>query len=566
MAYAFNRVDNLLNRRRREDGVDAEAATTRNIAPGARSISGSTGGSGPLGDKAPGAKFSRVGAATRARKAFSGKTKLPGFLGDLKGDVEERKRGIIEGAKEYLDKQKAETEKQFGVSDDQTRSALESDGDDFNRVRRVLSSSPRSIESKDFKSPVIPDLQSLKSDTGLKRLYRKGRGPRYTPGMAEFDVGLAKETPGFTRKVSGLVKGQKDLHELAKKEYGAAWEDATSHDRKSLEDVQKRLEDYISGQGESLRGAQKEEAEALTKKLAEMRSRRYRRGEFDDAYEDYLKEALGDAYIGLRQHLREGYPIDAAYDAKIKRATKDYRDIAGFDPRDMYTPEEAAKYNRIMSLLGVDDTRSGQDPIDLDIETMTPEEIKNIAYPQMARRRDEILETHAGRSEALGSIDPNLNLSYTPDARDSLAHVFEEYEGLEGLRDPLADAYASDEKFRKMLDEQLEEHDLKRHMRYPNNPERSIRSMSKRGMAEILAHRLDSMRDPSFGIPRHESKELLTHFKESNLRHVLTPSERQSLNALVDIVGGERRPQSTNDILRVDKLQPKLIKVLTHRG
>ena len=569
MAYAFNKVDKLV-KRNKNLGPLPEAATTRNIATGPRSVGGSNSSSTATesrhGSNVPTPKFSRVQAATKAKEAFAGKTKLPGFLGDVEGDIQSRKEGIITGAKEYKKNQKAKTDKQFGVSDDQRRRAVDMGGDDFNRVRRVLGSQPRTIDPHEIPSYRVRDVSNLKSDTGLKKMYRRGRGPRYTPGMAQLDVSLAKEVPGFSKKISTLGRDQNDLHDLAKKEYGSAWEDSNTYDQSKLEEIQKALREYITKETSTLTSAQKEEAAALNKKLEAMRDETYRRSEFVKPYDEYLKSELGDAYDDLRADLSHGNPVSTRYLDRLREARAKYKDIDGFEAGDMYTPEEASKYTRLMGLAGQNEKKEGKKPIHLDIDLMTPEEITKIARPQMFRAREDILDHHADRSETFSNFIPELPLDRDPLMADHLKSVFREYEGLDSLRDNLAEAYKNDPAFRQKFDDEIAEHGWDKYFKYPGNIDKSLRRLNKNGMADILVSRMDSIRDPLVGTVSGESKVLMDYFKNSNMRHLLTPSERRKHNALVNVIGGDHKPEHTNDKLPVARTQPSLIRVLTHRG
>ena len=305
MAYAFDKINKYLDRKKNKDETN-ELFKSR---PGTRSQTSATGSDfkalttypGQKGALAttnqPGQKFSKAAAGRKAFKSLRGEKgdKIPGFLGGMRADFDERKASLTKKAKEFKEKTKAQTEDLTKLpGSDSARSPKElieshiKSGAPSNNTtiwKRILDENKRG--GAEIKKPELPPLPKITIPEGkqvskqaITDILRSGRR-RYTPGISDFDTRLFYSIPGFAENVKSLGKDQAALRSELEKLYTETYKESIADRKKKYEAAAKIIEDAVANAAGTITNKQKEEAEHLKAQLRDF---------YDNTQHDLLKE------------------------------------------------------------------------------------------------------------------------------------------------------------------------------------------------------------------------------------------------------------------------------------
>ena len=304
MAYAFDKINKYLDKKNKDE--TNELFKSR---PGTRSQTSATGSDfkalppypGQKGALAttnqPGQKFSKAAAGRKAFKSLRGEKgdELPGFLGGMRSDFDERKASLTKKAKEFKEKTKAQTEDltklpgsdSAGSPKELIESHIKSGGSSDNTTiwKRILDENKQGgIEVKKPKLPPLPKITIPEgkqvSKQAITDILRSGK-KRYTPGISDFDTRLFYSIPGFAENVKSLGKDQAALRSELEKLYTETYEESIEDRKKKYEAAAKIIEDAVANASGTLTEKQKKEAEHLKAQL---------RYFYDNTQHDLLKE------------------------------------------------------------------------------------------------------------------------------------------------------------------------------------------------------------------------------------------------------------------------------------
>ena len=385
MAYAFNRIDRLMDKKKKTEdeslsrsfspspsaSAAVSSAPSRATATTPESAGAFLKESRPADNMPRRRSFNKQAAGRASFEASKGKlNKIPGFLGSIRGDISSRRAEIKSQADKFAESQRGETAKAYGYTPEEIESALSggaSGPEAFTKLQALLNKKlGRNISSPKLSDPNIPRARYLTSNTGLKDLYSKKRSPSYTPGMAEFDLGSLRANPNFTTQVGGLIRDQDKLRKEAGELYKTRLDEAKAHDLSTLESNKKAIQDYLAEKKGTLTQDQVDEAEALSKELESIYNRTHAGYEPEildslKSIERYLnrigvkgdeKKALMNLYVD--KYKKSAHVRNTIGDSLVlprERGSK-------YLPINMYSKEEADRFNRINELLGEGDTRA----------------------------------------------------------------------------------------------------------------------------------------------------------------------------------------------------------------
>ena len=419
MAYAFNRIDNLLKKNYEDEDLTRKfsrpAATMGSTTPESYS--------NEIKDEPRNLKFNKQASASAAFNAMKTKAKLPGFLGSIRGDIESRRNEIRDQAKKFAEAQKAKTGSAYKFDIKDIQSAIGT-GDArekaFKRIKDILGrSGAREIEGPELSEPSLPRGEYLTSREGIKELYSKKRTPSYTPGMAEFDINVLQGNPNFSSEIGSLVGDQKKLVKEAKDLYNKELETAKSFDEKTLKEAKDSINKYLAEEEKNLTEAQVKEAEELSKELEEAYNLTHAAyGGLESQLEAELARKLKEE---ISQFPDEREALMKLYNEKYKKSdlfrkalseglVLPYERGRKYSSREMYDNEEADKFNRIMALLGKGESRlPGEVEKDINKYLKYNKETANPIFENVIKDRlkqyDEIGNKH--RAFKSWDVDPD---------------------------------------------------------------------------------------------------------------------------------------------------------------
>ena len=296
MAYAFDKINKYLDKKNKDE--TNELFKSR---PGTRSQTSVTGSdfkalphtSGQKGALAttyqPGQKFSKAAAGRKAFKSLRGEKgdKIPGFLGGMRSDFDERKASLTKKVEEFKTKTEEEDKKATSLPQDagdeiaseemrkdQTiEDAIITGDNEYNTAlyKRILEGSKKG--GPEIEKPELPPLPKISIPEGkqvskqaISDILRSGK-KRYTPGISEFDTRLFYSIPGFSENVKELGKDQAALRGELETLYEETYTKAVADRKQKYEEVAKRIDNVVKKTAGNITEKQKNEAERLKKSL-----------------------------------------------------------------------------------------------------------------------------------------------------------------------------------------------------------------------------------------------------------------------------------------------------------
>ena len=363
MAYAFSAIDELL--KGSQPGSDIQGsdifasgspqqvgAQTQGTAKDGDGIQSKTvdEGGGVSNAANPGAVSSGSDTATDSNLAADriavkenvGKTEKPSAIDSMRDQLAANTTRLQSEADAYLAGEKG---KQQYSSDKNTVAAATNANRDqgaFDYISSLLGTGKAKQAGEFEASDVgVKDVDYLKTDAGLKQLITKGKDPRFSSGMAAFDLRALKKTPEFNQTIGGIQQGQKDLYSRA----GALGDELATqvgeYGQGQLTEAQKAVRRYLGDSRDELTRVNEAEAMAYNRDLAGL----------DLA-------ALGDparqvAAQAVRGRLDQTTPYASNFVDPNAVAERDFiRRNRELGAQDFVSRDEAARYNNIMSLLG----------------------------------------------------------------------------------------------------------------------------------------------------------------------------------------------------------------------
>ena len=140
-----------------------------------------------------------------AVKENVGKTEKPSAIDSMRDQLAANTTRLQSEADAYLAGEKG---KQQYSSDENTVAAATNANRDqgaFDYISSLLGTGKAKQAGEFEASDVgVKDVDYLKTDAGLKQLITKGKDPRFSSGMAAFDLRALKKTPEFNQTIGGI--------------------------------------------------------------------------------------------------------------------------------------------------------------------------------------------------------------------------------------------------------------------------------------------------------------------------------------------------------------------------
>lgn len=229
----------------------------------------------------------------------------------------------------------------------------EADGPDWMTTYQQGPGGARAFEAKtntDFR-----DVQDLATDAGVQNLLRRRGDAEYTAGEAAFDAGLLRQDPRFQEQRRQVLDANKDLV-----------------------DTKAKLEAESQGKAQNARNANFNTwKDAITRHLDEI-AKGYRTDALrrEAAFDADLDTPANYANTQADEVLRD-LKADPQFASLANQLSLEGIDVGGFVQAGMnpdqtsaeqfYTPEEAARFSKILDLLG----RGGERPLGDNIGNLT---------------------------------------------------------------------------------------------------------------------------------------------------------------------------------------------------
>lgn len=359
MAYAFNKITNLVSGDDQGSGSDIFAGNVPSNAPAETPIgapvsktttAGDIGATGGPAGEIKESKQQDSGDQLSVIRPNVGKTEAPRALEGIQEQVRSNTADLQRRANEYT--QNYKDRYQFDLENQALDQAIsgQRDSDQYQAASDLFGKNLDPVQQFEGAEEYrVPDVGLLQTDAGLGYLAGRGRGPQYTRGMGALDVMLMKRDPRFqdlVRQISGesaALEGQietrPDELEAAAKQYGTG----------QLESAQESARDYIGDYNQQLIARNEAEADAYEQAVRDLDREAIGQQQLADIGADVSESYMGPAgeYRGERyaQQIEDAL---AAYDPSqnIRYNEADY----GY--RDFLTEGEANELSNIGGLLG----------------------------------------------------------------------------------------------------------------------------------------------------------------------------------------------------------------------
>lgn len=286
-----------------------------------------------------------------------GKQKAPKAVGEAESGIKQASADLQKEAEDYLGAESAYK----APEQTQIKSAVKGDETAFSNIASLLNQAPDQVEA--FKPETDVDIEranELSTPFGLRTAIAKESGPKYTAGMGALDTALLGQDTGFTQRLEGVSRGQKELYEQADKATDEATKQRQENEAANLESVKNNLRNTLT----TMSGAINQEAGTMAEKQNKfadfMRGNTQGLSEAEIAeFTEMSKELLrGQQDTAIEQAIAE---LGPEYEDAIRKAANSLdmnKFITGgnFGAENFYSQQQADEYNQIMDLLGLANT------------------------------------------------------------------------------------------------------------------------------------------------------------------------------------------------------------------
>lgn len=376
MAYAFDRIDRYLKKKEPESvGLEKSyPVSSSNFSASGENLSNA--GVTPSSSNVPqrNLRFKKQASATAAYEAARKNARVPGVLGSLSGDIQTRRAELERGAREFGEAERRRSREEYETTPQNVSTAIRHGNEgtnsrDYNRIHDILGRrKPRELNSPNLPETDISEVEYVTSGPGIRDLYRKKGSSSYTPGMAEFDLGVLRGSPNYSNKISKLISDYKSLRPEIKALYDKELAESSKFDKEFLAKSQEDIRKYLESEGKTLTEDQIKDAQQMTELLKSIYAGKHKKfGELERRLYSELFDALGkEEFAKLTSGRRKGNKnllevlvnrynrgMGEAEKARMVRDLKlSYGPNTVFKPSEMYDPQEKKMFDRIMFLLG----------------------------------------------------------------------------------------------------------------------------------------------------------------------------------------------------------------------
>lgn len=355
-------------------------------------------------------------------RANVGKTNVArGGVSNLGQQIAQNRQTLQDRSDAYM--QGVRDDNTYDVSEGTLESAITGDDDAYEGISQTLSKQQAEYrpEFEGASGLEVRDIDLLNNQAGIQRLASRGKGPRYTAGMAAFDAGLMQRDPEFQRLVQETRADNRAFERDLAERPDALEAEAQEYADTALDTAQQTAEDYLTNYQKNLEAQNIAEQEAYAQRLEGLDREKIQREALDKALADImpdLEQAAGGASLDRFLTTSGIDPSDLI----------SYLDSKDLDYRDFVDQGEADRFNRIAGLLGGGETYgAGRLPGDDQMFNIDQRSIEDRLFNEIIGKRNQasieqenlmrdILSGASGRArtanervqEMLGTYDADL--------------------------------------------------------------------------------------------------------------------------------------------------------------
>ena len=335
MAYTFDRLNTLFR------GKDDQGNVMGDKRPKTVAAGDVSGGDATGGEAATPQSFAAPSAAAIQRNVTKART--PEFTNRIQGQIEAGGQGLESEAGQY---RTGYSDKDYGVSPDDINAAVSGNAGKLSSVQTRMAT-PQYGQVEAFKPKTdteIEDAALLGTEGGTKRLLARQGGNKYNAGEAAFDVSLLRRSPGFNQIADQLSRKGKELSqkstrlqsELPTEAQGIAdtkYAAGTDAARTMLGTLGKGIVDPVTANAAKISATRAGLRTTPNQAFIGTRSAAAKdvAGKELSLLNPRAAKLVGETGIDPAKYYGVGKDVSAA---------------------DLYSPDEAAKFNRIQKMLG----------------------------------------------------------------------------------------------------------------------------------------------------------------------------------------------------------------------
>jgi len=278
---------------------------------------------------------------------------------DIGDKIKANETALQEEADRYVAGEKAKQSYSVGTAD--IDKAVGGDADTSAKVGGLVSR--KTIDpygSYKQTDPFVADVEKFKSEPGLTGYFRSQYGPSYSRGAAQFDIGRLQSDPNFYTELRGLEGRQQDVAKKAAEFYDPEkGVEATvkKYGEGQLSAAQEAAKAYLNQLRGGIETTNAAELDAFNKKIEQLRNdpnaraEAVRSGMADPGIQTGLQQAIAaNPELGkyLTPQAIAAFGLNPADFAKIDDKT--------YTAENFYDQDEANRFNRIQTMLGVGGT------------------------------------------------------------------------------------------------------------------------------------------------------------------------------------------------------------------
>lgn len=278
----------------------------------------------------------------------------PGAVSKIGGNLQSAEQKVQEEANAYTQGAK---QKSFNLGQDQLEKAASGEqgamGAVGQRLNQQMADRAEAFQPKTQYQ--LQEVQDIQSNPGIKNMYRREVGPQYGRGESAFDAMLLQKNPEFQKQRAELVQKQQALSsDVGQKKTALSEQAQKDYDQNFARDTAD-IRNRLGGIGESELDAARKYAEEVNARRAGIDI-----GQIAGTEEQQLAQALQQELEpgGSSLYGRAGKLLSNK-DLLDQINEQEYiRKGGNVGMEDVLNENQAAKFNRVMGLLG--DTRAYQ--------------------------------------------------------------------------------------------------------------------------------------------------------------------------------------------------------------
>jgi hypothetical protein len=381
MAYAFEKIQNLLDTGKQnifDPSAQGQSFDSQNALDSGQMGEMKTEAGGDVSSgsstsaSSPKQSLTQSQASTASQKAYEASQNQPSSnfrpIQDLRANLQKSQQDLQNEANSYTQAQRSRLEP-FKVDQSTLEKGVAGDEASAKKIKDVTLGAPVAAEA--FKPQTKTDwseIQRYQSEPGLTGYFRSVYGPSYSRGQAALDVGRLQRDPGFQTEMRSLQGNAQDLQNQLRN-YQASdtglQAQANTELKTGFENQKKAIEDYLAKQAADLEASQVSERDRYLADLKRLQDDpNYRRervqGQLSDpAIDAMIKETVAaNPQLGkyLTREAINAFGIDPVQFIKLAGG-----DV---DASRFYDENEAAKFNRLMGLMGRSGSKVAGAPLD----------------------------------------------------------------------------------------------------------------------------------------------------------------------------------------------------------